>query len=205
MAYREINPDNQSTDAKRHSLDKLGPVDFGDTDGTYSRLRRQLRNPSLLTFIILTIIALSVPAAILFPSFYSGAKEGIVLIRREPVTHFLQASTPSWINPYLQRQISTMQNAELPIEWRGVSFVHGPCFEQNLQQLPAGKYSDGIARACADLHEIQMSYASSCATTNNCNIPTVAVERLQAVRTDLIEVFSDAYSDYSLTEEQPSQ
>ncbi len=201
MKYREFNSDASAQQRKR-DLQKLGPVDFGDEDSVFARLRRQLRNPSILTFIIVCIVVLTIPVAIAFPGFYKGAQEGIVRIRQEPVTYFLKASTPSWINPYLQRHISKMQNAEVPVEWHGVSFQHGPCFGGNLSQLPDGKYSDAIVKACGDLHDIQSEYAGDCATTGNCNIPPVAVDRLQQVSEDLRIAFSDAYNDYSLVEEQ---
>ncbi len=201
MKYRGFNSD-VSAEERRRGLQKLGPVNFGDRDNIFVRLRRQLRNPSLLTFIIVCIVILSIPVAIAFPGFYEGAQEGIVRIRQEPVTYFLKSSTPSWINPFLQRHISRMQNAEIPVEWHGVSFQHGPCFPGNLSQLPEGKYSDAVVNACGDLHKIQADYAVDCATTRNCNIPPVAVTRLQQVSDDLIFAFSDAYADVSLLEEQ---
>ncbi len=201
MSNRETNAE-PSVDKRRRRLQRLGPVEFGDSQGTFARLRRQLRNPSIPTFLILCIIAVSIPLAIISPGFYSGAKDGIVRIRQDPVMHFLKASTPSWINPYLHRQINTMKTAAEPIEWRGVSFQHGPCFADNLEQLPDGKYSDGIADACHDLHAIQTEYAASCANTGSCDIPPEAVARLNTVQQNLIDVFSDAYSGYSETEEQ---
>lgn len=199
-SYREYRSDSDSED-RRRALRRLGKVDFGDGDGRFARLRRQLRNPSLLTFIVLSLLAISIPLAIMFPGFYSGAQEGIVRIRRDVSIDFLEVSIPSRINPYLQRHIDTMQEADRPIEWRPVSFRHGPCLADNLSQLPVGKYSDGVADACATLDDIQTEYASSCVASDTCHIPSEAVSRLQAVSDGLNAVFSDAYSGYSEKEE----
>ena len=182
------------SDPRRGKLTRIGAIDYGDGDGWSARLRRQLRNPSLITFFILAIIVISIPVGIAFPGFYSGAKEGIVRIRQDPVVHFLEVATPSFVYPYLQQNIQQMKNAQSQYEWRRISFKLGPCFEPNLKQFPDGKYTQGIASACQDLHQIQLDFAEDCNSPTTCNIPPAAIARLDAVSERLQETFSDAYT-----------
>ena len=179
---------------RRGKLTRIGAIDYGDGDNRLAKLRRQIRNPSLLTFLIMTVVALSIPLAIIAPGFYSGAKEGIVRIRQDTFVQFLEVSTPSFVYPYLQRNIQLMRGAETEYEWRRISFKLGPCNEANLAQFPAGKYTDGIANACSDLHEIQIEFAADCTSDATCNIPPAAIARLDAVSQRLTETFADAYS-----------
>ena len=179
---------------QRGKLTRIGAIDYGDGDGWSARLRRQLRNPSLITFLIMALVVLAIPVGIAFPGFYSGAKEGFWRIRQEPFVQFLEVSTPSYVYPYLQRNIDQMKIAESQYEWRRISFKLGPCHETNLGQFPEGKYTDGIARACTDLHNIQLDFAENCTSATTCNIPPAAIARLDAVSTRLQETFSDAYS-----------
>ena len=187
-------PELDDSDRQRGKLTRIGTIDFGDGDGWVARLRRQLRNPTLLTFLILTVVVLAIPFSIAFPGFYSGAKEGIVRIRQDPVVHFLEVATPSFVFPYLQRNIQQMKNAQSQSEWRRISFKLGPCFEPNLSQFPDGKYTQGIASACEDLHQIQLDFAEDCISATSCNIPPAAIARLDAVSERLQETFSDAYT-----------
>lgn len=180
--------------SRRGRLTRIGAIDYGDTDSWLAKLRRQIRNPSLLTFFIMAVVALSIPLAIVAPGFYSGAKEGIVRIQREPFVQFLEVATPSHVYPYLQRNITLMKNAESQYEWRRISFKLGPCHEANLAQFPKGKYTEGISNACNDLHNIQLDFAKYCTTDASCNIPSAAIARLDAVSVRLQETFSDAYS-----------
>ena len=129
-------PELDDSDRRHGKLTRIGAIDYGDDDGRLARLRRQLRNPSLITFFILAIIAISIPVGIAFPGFYSGAKEGIVRIRQDPVVHFLEVATPSFVYPYLQRNIEQMKSAQSQYEWRRISFKLGPCFEPNLGNSP---------------------------------------------------------------------
>lgn len=147
-----------------------------------------------MTFFIMAIVALSIPVAIVAPGFYSGAKEGIVRIRQDTFVQFLEVSTPSHVYPYLQRNIQLMKAADTQYDWRRISFKLGPCHEANLVQFPQGKYTDGIRKACNDLHNIQLDFAADCTTNTSCNIPPAAIARLDTVSTDLQETFADAYS-----------
>ena len=181
--------------AMRHGkLTRIGAIDYGDGDGWAARLRRQVRNPSLLTFLVMAVIALAIPVGIAAPGFYSGAKEGVWRIRQDPVVHFLEVATPSYVYPYLQRNIVQMKASQTQYEWRRTSFKLGPCHQGNLAQFPEGKYTDGIAAACEELHEIQFGYADTCISDASCNIPPAAIARLDAVSTRLQETFSDAYT-----------
>ncbi len=186
--------DADGSSERRSKLTRIGAIDYGDGDGRFARLRRQIRNPSLLTFIIMTIVVLAIPIGIAFPGFYSGAKEGIVRIRQDPVVQFLEVATPSYVYPYLQRNIELMRNAESEFDWRRISFKLGPCNEANLSQFPEGKYTDGIGTACEELHQIQLDFAADCDSPTSCNIPPAAIARLDAVSANLQETFSDAYT-----------
>ena len=188
--YKEYEtPEN-----RRGSLTRIGAIDYGDGDNWAARLRRQVRNPSLLTFFVMALIVLAIPFAIVAPGFYSGAKEGIVRIRQDPFVQFLEVATPSHVYPYLQRNIQLMKAAETQYDWRRISFKLGPCHESNLAQFPAGKYTQGISNACNDLHNIQLDFAEDCISHTSCNIPPTAITRLDAVSASLQETFSDAYS-----------
>ena len=193
LDFRE--PHEYETPASRRGrLTRIGAIDHGDARGRFARLRRQIRNPSLLTFFIMAIVAVSIPIAIVGPGFFSGAKQGIVRIRQGPALQFLEVSTPSYVYPYLQRNITLMKNAETEYEWRRISFKLGPCHETNLSQFPAGKYTNAISSACNDLHNIQIDFAADCTSAVDCNIPPAANARLEAVSVNLQEAFSDAYS-----------
>ncbi len=186
--------DYETPEIRRGKLTRIGAIEYGDADGGLARLRRQIRNPSLLTFLIMTIVALSIPIAIVAPGFYSGAKEGIVRIRQDPFVQFIEVATPSHVYPYLQRNIQLMKEADTQYEWRRISYKLGPCHEANLTQFPEGKYTDGIAQACEDLHNIQIDFAADCTSDASCNIPPAAIARLDDVSNSLQETFSDAYS-----------
>ena len=184
----------ETPDSRRGKLTRIGAIDYGDSDSLFAKLRRQIRNPSLLTFFIMALVILAIPLAIVAPGFYSGAKEGIVRIRQDPFVQFLEVATPSHVYPFLQRNIQLMKDAETQSDWRRISFKLGPCHEANLAQFPEGKYTQGIAQACDDLHNIQLDFAEDCISETSCNIPPAAIARLDTVSTSLQETFSDAYS-----------
>ena len=71
------------------------------------------------------------------PGFFSGAKQGIVRIRQGPALQFLEVSTPSYVYPYLQRNITLMKNAETEYEWRRISFKLGPMPRNQPQPVPS--------------------------------------------------------------------
>ncbi len=187
-------PEVEGSERTPGKLTRIRAIDYGDNDGRFAKLRRQIRNPSLFTFFIMALVALAIPIAIALPGFYSGAREGVWRIRQEPFVQFLEVSTPSHVYPYLQQNITIMKGAESQVEWRRVSFKLGPCHEGNLAQFPDGKYTRGIGQACTDLHQIQLDYADDCTSAEVCNIPPSAIARLEAVSVSLQETFSDAYT-----------
>lgn len=184
---------------------RIAPIDFGDNDSAFARFRRQLRNPSLPTFIILTLVVLAVPVLILLPGFYSGARENIGYFTTEFTVNLfeLRVAVPSNIVPYLRLRMEIMRDASDPTEWNGVSFESGPCNLDNLTALPEGKYADAVAVACERIHTVQTTYGASCATAASCSIPAEAARELDAIESDLLLEFSDAYS--YLAEEQTSE
>jgi hypothetical protein len=175
-----------------------------------ARLRRELRNPSRLTVIIIVAMTLGVPLAMLLPSWVSTFQES--LERRQRGEEFRDRGlvsanvlVPSQIAPWMLNEIDRMEGADSPASWKATDFKKGPCDEANLSQLPAGQYSDAVAASCADLHDIQTEYARNCISVATCAIPEVALKQLETVRDELLVAFSDAgfvlpYSD----EEQSS-
>ena len=184
---------------------RIAPIDFGDSDSVMGRLRRQLRNPSMLTFILISLMAVSIPVLIVLPGFYSGARENLRYFTTEFTTNLfeLRVAVPSNVVPYLRQRMEVMRRADEPIEWSGVSFQSGPCYFQNLDGLPEGKYADAIADACQRIHVVQTEFSSSCDTAGACVIPEVAVQRLDEIEADLLLAFADAYS--YLAEEQTEE
>lgn len=184
---------------------RIAPIDFGDNDSAFARFRRQLRNPSLLTFVVLTLAALAVPVLILLPGFYSGARENIRYFTTEFTVNIfeLQVAVPSNIVPYLRQRMEIMRNAAGPSEWNGVSFESGPCNLDNLTELPEGKYADAVAVACQRIYTVQTTYGASCATASSCAVPVAAVAELDEIEAELLLEFSDAYS--YLAEEETSE
>ena len=176
---------------KRHP--GMGKIVFADDDTTFKgKLRKHLRNPPMRTALLIVIIIVAIPVAIAYPKVSSVAEENWTNVQRARERHFVHVTAASWIYPFLRRQTVRMQEADVPIEWRGVSFVYGPCFPQNLDQLPVGKYSYSIRTACTSLHEIQTKYSDDCAQTSACNIPEEAKFELQIVLDRLKVAFSDA-------------
>ncbi len=193
MNIRDYN-NYETPESRRGKLTRIGAIDYGDGDSVLAKLRRQIRNPSLLTFFVMALVILAIPGAIFAPGFYSGAKENIVRIRQDPFVQFLEVATPSHVYPFLQRNIQLMKDAETQSEWRRTSFKLGPCHDGNLAQFPEGKYTLGIASACETLHNIQLEFAEDCISDTSCNIHATAIAKLDKVSTDLRDVFSDAYS-----------
>ena len=145
------------------------------------------------TVILIALIVLAIPTAFFYPSVSSNAREN--WRQRQ----FVNVTAASWIFPYLRRQAERMQTADVPAEWRGVSFTNGACFAEHMDQLPVGKYTYAIKNACETLHTIQMSYAADCAETSACNIPEQAVVELQ----DVLERLRVAFSDANLVQPYP--
>ena len=184
---------------------RIAPIEFGDDDSVFARFRRQLRNPSLLTFIVISLIVVAIPVLIVFPGFYSGARENLPYFTTEfsvPLIE-LRISVPSNVVPYLRQRMMIMRNADEPIEWSGVSFEDGPCNAGNLDALPDGRYTDAVAEACRDIHVVQTEFNSYCATAESCAVPEEAVARLDEIEDSLMSVFVGAYS--RLTQEQNAE
>lgn len=184
---------------------RIAPIEFGDDASVLARFRRQLRNPSLLTFIVISIIVVAIPVLIVLPGFYSGARENLPYFTTEfsvPLIE-LRISVPSNVVPYLRQRMMIMRNAEEPIEWSGVSFDDGPCHAVNLDALPDGRYADAIAEACRNIHAVQIEFNSYCETRESCAVPDEAVVRLDQIEDSLMSVFVGAYS--RLTQEQNAE
>jgi hypothetical protein len=193
----DSKPDLGKTRAKDSDFRKLHPrladiVYVSDDPTLGGRVRRHLRNPSIITILLIVLVVLAIPSAIAYPRVSSVAKENWSDVQHLRERHFVNITAASWIYPHLRLQATRMQNAEIPVQWRPVSFKSGPCLPDNLSQIPVGKYAYAIKSACISLDDIQMTYAGDCAQTSQCNIPEQAVIELQQVLDRLQVAFSDA-------------
>ena len=174
-------------------------MDLSYTNDTSRRARfkRELRNPSMVTVMLLVLLATAVVVAPFAPGWVTTTREGFDALaeqkdRNESNKSALAASVPSQIAPWLATQARTMTEATGPLEWNVVSFTGGPCDIANLSQLPAGKYSQAIVQACGSLNQIQLSYSGSCFRASTCKIPDAAKTEIARVM-DLVWVaFADA-------------
>ena len=162
-----------------------------------ARFRRELRNPSMTTVILIIVAVTAVPLAILVPSWVSTTQKSIQdrnAAERLRDAQLLSSSVlvPSQIVPWMLNQVKAMEEADSPADWSFTSFTGGPCHSNNLRQLPPGEFSDAIATSCTDLHAIQVDHADECPSIQVCNFSTQAGERLDGVRTHLLTVFEDA-------------
>ena len=197
MSTRKFDPQGDNSDDKDRQFRARHPgfagfaLGVGDTSFK-GRLRRHFRNPPLSTILLAILILIAIPVGIAYPKVSDIAREnwGNVQIARE--RHFVNVTAASWIYPVLRRQAERMQDADVPIEWRGMSFQNGPCLAEHMDQLPVGKYGYAIRLACSDLDKIQTTYAAECAESSECNIPGEAVAELQDVLDRLRVAFSDA-------------
>lgn len=173
------------------------PVNLYPDESRTARLRRELRNPSMLTVGIILGVIVLIPLAILGPSWVNTTRDSLESRAqsdslREQGLLSSEVRVPSQIVPWMLNEIAGMENVTGPASWTKVDFTQGPCFENNLSQLPAGTYADAIATACVNLNDIQSQHVSDCTTVQTCAIPEVAFERLASVRTGLLDAFSDA-------------
>ena len=173
------------------------PLNLYSDESRKARLRRELRNPSKLTVIIIVVATLGVPLAMLLPSWVSTFQDS--LDRRQRGEEFRDRTlvsanvlVPSQIAPWMLNEIGRMEGADSPASWKATDFTKGPCDAVNLSQLPAGQYSDAVAATCADLHDIQTKYARNCISVATCAIPEVALTRLETAKDELLVAFSDA-------------
>lgn len=164
----------------------------------------------MMTVILVVVAIAAVPLGLLVPSWVETTQKS--LQDRSDAEALRDASllsssviVPSQITPWMLGQIQRMENATNPAEWNRTSFTEGPCNPGNLSQLPRGQYADAIAASCADMMAIQEEHASDCRSIQACNISSVAQGRLESVRANLLQAFSDAgfVLPYS-KEEQPA-
>ena len=172
-------------------------VSFDNNPSRSARFRRELRNPSLLTIIIMLVVAAVVILGPFAPGWISTTKGSFEAIAKNKALNeasmlSLGAIVPSQITPWLNQQVNTMIDAEGPLDWQVVSFRSGPCFGENLSQLPASKYSTAIMTACNELDDIQQLYSGSCFLASDCNVPEVAKEELRTAMGRVWSEFSDA-------------
>ena len=173
------------------------PVNLYPDESKMARLRRELRNPSMLTIGIIVVAILAIPAALLVPSWVQTTRDSLQRradadAQREQIIVSASVLVPSQIVPWMLNEIEQMEGATNPSTWNEVDFTQGPCNATNLSQLPVGKYADAIATACADLNETQTEYARTCVSVATCAIPEEGLAELAAVRTGLVDAFSDA-------------
>ncbi|MDG0866806.1 hypothetical protein [Candidatus Lucifugimonas marina] len=203
-----MNSDKRSEpDRAKNGFEKrhpgMGKIVFVNDDTSFQgRVRKHLRNPPMRTALLIVFIVFAIPIAIAYPRVSGVAQENWSNVQKARERHFVNVTAASWIYPFLRRQAVRMQDAEVPIEWRGVSFEYGPCFPEHMDQLPTGKYSYAIETACKSLHEIQTKYSDDCAQTSKCNIPDEAKVELQIVLDRLKVAFSDANLVQPVTDDQ---
>jgi type II secretory pathway pseudopilin PulG len=176
-----------------------------------ARLRRELRNPSMTTVFLIVLAVISIPLLMLVPSWISTTRGSIQERRsaedlRDAALLSSDVIIPSQITPWMLNQVSRMENAGTPLEWNYTLFTAGPCSTTNLNQLPAGKYSEAIRTSCGDLFQVQTDYADACTSAASCDLPPEAYTRLASIRTNLMDAFSDAgfVLPYNIEEQQAS-
>ncbi len=182
-------------------------LSFDNNTSRSARFRRELRNPSMLTILILTTIVLVVLVGPFAPKWISTTKGSFDAIAKqkeiqEASMGSFTAVIPSQIAPWLSVQANTMINAEGPLDWQVVSFRTGSCATENLTQLPTGKYSTSIAVACDEHDEIQQLYSGNCFLASNCHVPEEAKQKITAAMDSVWEAFSDAGFVLPYTEEE---
>jgi hypothetical protein len=169
-----------------------GIVYVDDDRSIRGRLRKHLRNPPMRTVFLIVFIVFAIPIVIAYPRVSNVAQENWSSVQQSRERHFVNVTAASWIYPFLRRQVHKMMEADVPGEWRSVSFRNGPCLPEHMTQLPPGKYAYAIETACVTLDEIQTKYAPDCAQTSACSIPEEAIVDLQIVLDRLKVAFSDA-------------
>ena len=158
------------------------------------RVRRELRNPSMLSVILIVVVVAAVPIAIMAPKWVSTAQHN--LGQRDQATQLREDSMvrvevfiPSLIAPWMANQMDRMMVASSPEAWNRTSFTNGPCLSRNLSELPDGKFSDAIVQACHDMVAIQARYAGECPSTDSCNFSDESRAALVAARAEMFKGF----------------
>ncbi len=153
-------------------------------------MRQRLRNPSgkdlWVTFAVISLIL----AGVMTPIMING-------VERYKETKRIQArqfAPPpgAWVRPWLVQKAEVMIEADQPYKWHPTDFHFGPCFPDNVRQLPNDDFRTAIRYSCREFHRIQNDYAINCATTNNCVVPEAAKAELRAVISVLDAAFADA-------------
>ncbi len=168
------------------------------------RLRREFRNPSMVTVLVAIIALLAIPLSILVPKWVVITQESFgyrAAAGEQRETALLPASAlvSSHMLPWIRNEIRRLESAETPEEWNFTPFTEGPCDSTNLSDLPAGKYADAIASTCEGLLQIQREFSSDCRIETSCDVSTAALERLSSTRKTLNDTFAGAgfVSDYN--------
>ncbi len=172
-------------------------LSFDNNPSRSARIRRELRNPSMLTVILIFVAISTVVLAPFAPGWISTTRDSFAAMAKkkeinEASMSSLGAIVPSQIAPWMSSQVNTMLDAEGPLDWQVVSFRSGPCLTENLSQLPGSKYSTAIADACGELDQIQQAYSGNCFLASDCNIPEAAREELRTAMGGVWTAFSDA-------------
>jgi hypothetical protein len=172
-------------------------LSFDNSTSRSARLRRELRNPSMLTIFIILVVTSTIIFAPFVPGWVSTTQDSFAAMAKkqeinEASMSSIGAIVPSQIAPWLGSKVETMINAEGPLDWKVVSFRTGPCDPGNLVQLPASKYSTAIATTCGELDDIQQLYSGNCFLASDCNVPEAAKIELRASMGRVWEAFSDA-------------
>jgi hypothetical protein len=172
-------------------------LSFDNSPSRKDRFRRELRNPSLITVVLIVTVTLVVVLGPFAPSWITTAQDSFAAraeqkALNEAAMSSFTAIIPSQITPWLDTNTNTMINAEGPLDWLVVSFRTGACHPDNLSQLPAGKYSTSIVVACDELDDIQQLYSGNCFLASSCNVPEIAKEEINASMDKVWEAFSDA-------------
>tara|TARA_A100001037_G_scaffold306657_1_gene353721 strand:+ start:7100 stop:7666 length:567 start_codon:yes stop_codon:yes gene_type:complete len=172
-------------------------LSFDNQTSRSARLRRELRNPSMITVTLIVVGVIGIISAPFAPGWISTAQASFESLSkqdemREASINSASVVIPSQITPWLAVQTRKMINAEGPLDWHAVSFRRGACAEENLVQLPEGKYANAIATACDDLNDIQQRYSGDCFLAASCNVSDVAKQEITATMNLVWDAFSDA-------------
>lgn len=173
------------------------PVSAPQKESLQARFRRELRNPSMLTVVLIVVVVAAIPLAIFAPGWVETTRQSFedrnaADALRDSQLISSSVLVPSQIAPWMLDRIEVMESADSPARWNQTSFTEGPCNSRNLSQLPAGQFSTAIVEGCGDLAQIQADHASECRSIQVCNISDTALARLDGVRINLLEAFSEA-------------
>jgi len=172
-------------------------LSFENDTSRRARFKRELRNPSALTVLLIILAVFAVVLGPFVPSWVNTTQDSFDAIaktkeRNESSLKSIGVIVPAQIAPWMSSQVDTMIDAEGPLDWQVVSFRSGPCKPENLAQLPDSKYSTSIATACNEIDDIQQLYSGSCFRASDCNVPDKAKEELRVAIGKVWDAFADA-------------